>query len=74
MLYCFQIMCILTVFWLPDNQDRFYYDYFGDRPRDVAMEHELRVRHLRKLRFKLRSTLNPFAISVTEFVHLYRIR
>ena len=58
-----------------DDHLRFVYNYFEDGfdGGDVAEEHHRRVLHQINMRYQLRSNIDPFSISVNEFVNLYRI-
>jgi len=65
------------VFVVSDNRERFLYNYFADE--DHGREHDVLAGHTRRvdcqvtLRFELRASLDPFAISVDEFMRLFRI-
>ncbi|XP_034232437.1 putative nuclease HARBI1 [Thrips palmi] len=50
------------------------FDYFGDRPHNVALEHRRRLNLQIHERFRIRDNNDPLqTLSVTEFVRLYRI-
>jgi len=49
------------------------YDYFQGRPQNVIEEHHRRIRQQMNLRHHLRDRTDPFAISITEFIRLYRM-
>ena len=49
------------------------YDYFEGRERDIGVEHLRRVANQIALRKQLRHRTDPFEISISEFIRLYRM-